>query len=199
MADSGANVKTPNLNEQHHHHKETHGLRDDIDEKSSMSDVKAPNVFERAKEEIEALVGAIHPKKESKSSESSLCGEARNSDVKDHLQSEKSESHSDKKEKKPNLIVKAKEEIESLIHKPHHHKETHGRSDDINENTPIGEVKGPNVFERAKEEIEALIQAIHPKKDSKDVVSSPKKEGGLPVTIGKGLEKICSPRSRNKD
>jgi len=41
-------------------------------------------------------------------------------------------------------------------------------SDDINETTPIPEVKGPNVFERVKEEFEAVIEAIHPKKDSED-------------------------------
>lgn len=74
----------------------------------------------------------------------------------------------EKNVKTPNLIEKAKEEIESLRNKPHHHKETHGMSYDIDENTPISEVKGPNVFERAKEEIEALIQTIHPKKDSGD-------------------------------
>lgn len=38
-------------------------------------------------------------------------------------------------------------------------------SDDIDESTPIDEVKGPSVFERAKEEIEAVFQAIHPKKE----------------------------------
>jgi hypothetical protein len=74
------------------------------------------------------------------------------------------------KAKKANIFVKAKEEIKSIIHhdksKHHHHdKETHGRSDDIDENTPISEVKGPNVFERVKEEFESVIQAIHPKKE----------------------------------
>lgn len=75
--------------------------------------------------------------------------------------------------KAPNFIKRAKEELEEFIHNKasfhhhhhHHHKETHGMSDDIDENTPISEVKGPNVFERAKEEIEALIQTIHPKKE----------------------------------
>lgn len=66
----------------------------------------------------------------------------------------------------PNLIEKAKDGMESLKHKPHHHKESHGRSDDIDENTPTSDVKAPNVFERAKEEIEAIIDVIHPKKDS---------------------------------
>jgi hypothetical protein len=75
------------------------------------------------------------------------------------------------KAKKVNIFVKAKEEIKSIIHhdksKHHHHdKETHGQNDDIDENTPITEVKGPNVFERVKEEFEAVLQAIHPKKES---------------------------------
>lgn len=51
-------------NHHHHNHKETHGLRDDIDEETPITDVKAPNVFQRAKEEIEAIVEAIHSKKE---------------------------------------------------------------------------------------------------------------------------------------
>lgn len=73
--------------------------------------------------------------------------------------------------------VKVQGETAPHGQKPHHHKETHGTSYDIDENTPISQVKGPNVFERAREEIEALIQTIHPKKDSGNGVSSPKKEG----------------------
>ncbi|KAK5792527.1 hypothetical protein PVK06_033642 [Gossypium arboreum] len=72
--------------------------------------------------------------------------------------------------KAPNIIERGKEEIEALFHhdkKPHHHKETHGRSDDIDENTAVDDVKGPNVFERVKEEVEAIVGAIHPKKESK--------------------------------
>lgn len=109
----------------------------------------------------------------------------------------------EKNRKSPNLIERAKEDIEALLHKKkpahHHHKETHGTSDDIDENTPISEVKGPNVFERAKEEVEALVQAIHPKKDSGSDISSSKKEGGFKMSIGKKLEKMCSPKSQNKD
>lgn len=45
-----------------------------------------------------------------------------------------------------------------------HDWETHGKSNDIDESTPINKVKGPNVFERAKEEIEALVEALHPKR-----------------------------------
>ncbi|PPS01579.1 hypothetical protein GOBAR_AA19079 [Gossypium barbadense] len=77
---------------------------------------------------------------------------------------------SEKDVKAPNIIERGKEEIEALFHhdkKPHHHKETHGRSDDIDENTAVDDVKGPNVFERVKEEVEAIVGAIHPKKESK--------------------------------
>ncbi|KAK4415701.1 hypothetical protein Salat_2677500 [Sesamum alatum] len=166
--DSGGkdSLKSKKLDSYSHHHKETHGLRDDIDVDTPMSDVKAPNVFERAKEEIEALVEAIHAKMESKSDGSPLYGETRDNGAKDSLKSKNSDSDSEKHVKAPNLTVKAKEE-KSPKHKPHH-KETHGLSDDIDENTPISQVKGPSVFERAKEEIEALIETIHSKKDSGD-------------------------------
>ncbi|XP_047308391.1 uncharacterized protein LOC124911904 [Impatiens glandulifera] len=120
--------------------KETHGLRDDIDESTQINDVKAPNVFERAKEEIDAIVQAIHTKKECKNHHH----EAKRSDTESV-----SHSHGSRDEK---------------VSKPHHHKETHGLSNDIDENTNVDEVKGPNVFERAKEEIEAIVQAIHSKK-----------------------------------
>ncbi|XP_030526492.1 uncharacterized protein LOC115738113 [Rhodamnia argentea] len=80
-----------------------------------------------------------------------------------------SDSSSGKDVKAPNIFERAKEEVEAVFHasrSPHHHKETHGMSNDIDENTPVDEVKGPSVFERAKEEIEAVVGAIHPKKDS---------------------------------
>lgn len=48
---------------------------------------------------------------------------------------------------------------------PPHHHETHGRRNDIDENTSLDEVRAPNVFERVKEEIEALVETIHPKKE----------------------------------
>lgn len=68
------------------------------------------------------------------------------------------------------MIERAKEEIEAITHankSPSHHKETHGTSDDIDENTQIDDVKGPNLFERVKEEVEALVGTILPKKESK--------------------------------
>ncbi|CAI9114359.1 OLC1v1015067C1 [Oldenlandia corymbosa var. corymbosa] len=75
----------------------------------------------------------------------------------------------DKHVKSPNLIERAKEEIEAVFHggkpsSPRHHQETHGRNDDIDDKTSADEVKGPNVFERVKEEIEAVVEAVHPKK-----------------------------------
>ncbi|XP_010908258.1 uncharacterized protein [Elaeis guineensis] len=127
------------------HHRETHGMSDDMDENTPVDKVKGPNVFERAKEEIEAIVEAITSKKE---------------------------SHHDPTTKKeenvmeaPNLTIRAHEEAKTLNRVKTHDKETHGTSNDIDENTPVDKVKGPSVFERAKEEIEALVETIHPKKE----------------------------------
>ncbi|CAH8338086.1 unnamed protein product [Eruca vesicaria subsp. sativa] len=160
-----------------------------------VSKVKAPNMFERAKEEFEAVIGVIHQHKSSRD------------------ESDKMEFKSEKPEdanKKQNMIRKAKEEIKSLFHskeKPHHHKETHARNDDIDENTHVDEVKAPNVFERAKEEIEAVIDTIHPKKNEIDGSDSPKssrsatpekERAGFGCSIGKWLEKICAPWGDNK-
>lgn len=46
-----------------------------------------------------------------------------------------------------------------------HEKETHGKSEEIDEKTPIEQVKGPNVFHRVKEEVEAVVQSVLPNKD----------------------------------
>ncbi|CAN1286522.1 hypothetical protein LINPERPRIM_LOCUS19334 [Linum perenne] len=134
----------------HRHDKETHGTSNDIDETTSVDEVKGPNVFQRAKEEIEALVETIHPKKEK--------------------EKEKKHHYHDKETLRgPNVFQRTKEEIEALVETMHHkkekEKETHGTSDDIDETTSINEVKGPNVFQRAKEEIEALVETMHHKKD----------------------------------
>jgi hypothetical protein len=105
--------------------------------------------------------------------------------------------------KEPNFIDRTKKKIEAITHhhmsSHNHHKETHGTSDDIDEKTPIYDVKAPNVFERAKEEIEAVIESVHPKKEKGNSVSSPHKEGGLGFSIGRTLEKVCSPRGSVKD
>ncbi|KAI3407420.1 uncharacterized protein J3R85_020990 [Psidium guajava] len=180
-----------------HHHKETHGTRNDIDENTPLSDVKAPNVFERAKEEVEALVQTIHLKKESPTHEK------RDQTVQTESNANGSPS-AENDGKGPNFIQKAKQEIKGIMHfkkSPcHHGKETHGLNEDIDENTPIDEIKAPNVFERAKEEIDAIVEAIHLKKESSnDVAKSPKKEHGFRYSIGKGLEKVCSPLVHKRD
>ncbi|KAM6583468.1 hypothetical protein CsatB_010470 [Cannabis sativa] len=161
--------QTPNLSERakeeiaHVHHKETHGMRDDIDVKTPLEDVRAPNLFERAKEEVEALIHTIHLKEES-----STRG-GRGEDRKENHNQQKPISNSEIHVETPNFIEKTKQKIEEIIHHEksphHHHRETHGTSDDIDENTPIDEVKGPNIFERAKEEIEAVWETILPKKN----------------------------------
>ncbi|KAH9611265.1 hypothetical protein KSS87_008938 [Heliosperma pusillum] len=77
----------------------------------------------------------------------------------------------EKKVKSPNLIDRAKKGFDEAFHRhksPRHHKETHGTSNDIDDNTPVESVKGPNVFQRVKEEVEAIVEAVHSKKDSKD-------------------------------
>ncbi|XP_004513432.1 uncharacterized protein [Cicer arietinum] len=149
------------------HHRETHGLNSDIDENTSLDDVKAPNVFERAKEEFQALAQVFHHNSEASSHDDIRVG---NQIAESNHKQETLKSPSETKAKKANIFVRAKEEIKAVIHhdksKHHHHKETHGRNDDINENTPIDEVKGPNVYERVKEEFQAVFQAIHPKKES---------------------------------
>lgn len=76
---------------------------------------------------------------------------------------------------------------------PSHHKETHGRGDDIDADIPISEFKGPNIFHRAKEEIEALVDTINSKKESDNYAASPKKDG-LRASISKKLNK-----NRNRD
>lgn len=105
--------------------------------------------------------------------------------------------------KAPNLIERAKEEIGAIFHHDkssnHHHKETHGKNNDIDETTPLNEVKAPNVFERAKEEIEAIVGAIHPKIGSNDSGSEPKEEGGFRHCLGMGLEKVCHPWGSKRD
>lgn len=115
-----------------------------------------------------------------------------------NIRDQSMEVESEKSVKPTNLIEKAKEEIQAFIHHENspriHHKETHGRRDDIDETTPIDEIKGPSILQRAKEELEALVETIHPKKESSDYVPSKvKEEGGFGASIGRGLEKVCSP------
>ncbi|CAI0473368.1 unnamed protein product [Linum tenue] len=59
---SATEGKHPNIHSPKHT-TETHGTSSDIDEKTTIDEVKGPGVFQRAKEEIEALVETIHPNK----------------------------------------------------------------------------------------------------------------------------------------
>ncbi|KAF7806740.1 DEAD-box ATP-dependent RNA helicase [Senna tora] len=169
-------VKSPNFVERAkeefeammHHHKENRGMKHNgIDENTSIEDIKAPNVFERVKEEFEAIADALHRKKESPTHEGR--DENKMAESKEKQKIPCSSPSSENNAKKPNILVKAKEEIESIIHHVksphHHHKETHGLRDDIDENTPTDEVKAPNVFERVIEEFEAAFEAMNAKKD----------------------------------
>ncbi|KAH6758202.1 neurofilament heavy protein [Perilla frutescens var. frutescens] len=45
------------------HDEETHGTSDDIDKNTPIDEVKGPSVIQRVKEEVEAVVGAVLPKK----------------------------------------------------------------------------------------------------------------------------------------
>ena len=62
-AESHKKDKEGSLQEIKTHTNETHGTSTDISENTPVDKVKGPNVFERAKEEIEAIAEAIHPKK----------------------------------------------------------------------------------------------------------------------------------------
>lgn len=101
--------------------------------------------------------------------------------------------------KAPNLIERAKEEIEAIMHREKkHNKETHGMRDDIDETTPIDEIKGPNVFERAKEEIGALVETIHSKKEHDHQMHSEDRKGFWEL-LGRSFEKFCSPFTPKRD
>ncbi|CAN1286524.1 hypothetical protein LINPERPRIM_LOCUS19334 [Linum perenne] len=99
----------------HRHDKETHGTSNDIDETTSVDEVKGPNVFQRAKEEIEALVETIHPKKEK---EKETHGTSDDID----------ETTSINEVKGPNVFQRAKEEIEALVETMHHKKDEDNKS-----------------------------------------------------------------------
>ncbi|OVA04449.1 hypothetical protein BVC80_1717g9 [Macleaya cordata] len=80
-------------------------MSDDIDENTSIDEIKAPSVFGRAKEEIEALVEAIHPKKK----ESETHG----------LSNDIDENTPIDEIKAPGVFERAKEEIEALVEAIH--------------------------------------------------------------------------------
>ncbi|KAL9666674.1 hypothetical protein QQ045_001010 [Rhodiola kirilowii] len=157
---------------------ETHGFRNDIDQTTALDDVKAPTVFERVKEELEALAQTIHSKKRDESETSVV--------AKNNFDLIAAGSNGNEKTSEPVNIKEG-----TTLHR---HKETHGRRNDINEDTPIDAVKAPSVLQRAKEEIEALVETIHPKKEP-----SVKGEGWFQHFIAVTLQKVCHPWDRKKD
>ncbi|XP_028774186.1 uncharacterized protein LOC114731211 [Neltuma alba] len=94
-----------------------------------------------AKEEVGAIVQGLHHKKHSPTH-----GKRDETKVAESKDKQKIPgSPQEKNAKKGNILVRAREEIDAIIHhkSPHrHHRETHGLSDDIDENTPNDEVKG---------------------------------------------------------
>ncbi|ESQ27919.1 hypothetical protein EUTSA_v10019375mg [Eutrema salsugineum] len=90
-------------------------------------------------------------------------------------QNRNSLSEEEKTIKSPNVLERVNEEIEAMSHheksRSRHHKETHGTSDDIDENTAVDDVKGPGFFQRLKEEVQAIfasfVGAVTPKPSSK--------------------------------
>lgn len=164
------------------HNKETHGLRDDIDVNTPLSDIKGPNVFERVKEEFEALVESIHQRKEDK-----------NQDSPSSVERDDATFTGSKYEKQSSLAETPKKKS-SFVHR----KETHGKGEDIDVDTPISEFRGPSIFHRAKEEIEAIVDTIQSKKESEPDTPSPKKEGGFRATISKKLHTIYT-KNKTRD
>ncbi|KAL8208453.1 hypothetical protein R6Q57_007865 [Mikania cordata] len=128
------------------HSKETHGRGEDIDADTPISEFKGPNIFHRAKEEIEAIVDTINSKREA---DRYATSPKKQSAFADHWGS------------------------------PRHYKETHGRGEEIDTDTPISEFKGPNIFHRAKEEFEAIVDTIHSKRESDRDAASPKQQSSL--------------------
>ncbi|XP_077216976.1 uncharacterized protein LOC143851429 [Tasmannia lanceolata] len=139
-------------------------------------EVKAPNLFERVKEEIEAVMHT--DKSHVHRTNGTRAG------IDDFNQA-----------KAPAILERAKEPNQT---KRSHNKETHGTSSEIDEHTPVDEVKAPNIFERAKEEVEAIVETIHPKKQP-DHNSSSKKEGGFWGFLGRSLEKFCFPWDKKRN
>ncbi|XP_078170349.1 uncharacterized protein LOC144564616 [Carex rostrata] len=113
------------------HDKETHGRSEDIDENTSPEKVKAPNLIERAKEEVEALVGTIRPHPKNHHDQQTLEKDA-SSGKDEKTKTHKQETHGTSadidedtpisKVKGPNIFERAKEEIEAIVEAIHPHK-----------------------------------------------------------------------------
>ncbi|XP_076886771.1 uncharacterized protein LOC143536728 isoform X1 [Bidens hawaiensis] len=197
------------------HRRETHGRGEDIDVDTPIGEFKGLNIFHRAKEEIEAIIqskresdkDAASPKKQS-----SLADKGSPKHRKEtHGRGEDINIDTPISEfKGPNVFDRAKEEFAAIVDivqskresdhaaakkqskiaagSPSHRKETHGRGEDIDPDTPASEFKGPNIFHRAKEEIQAIADTIQSKKESDKDAETPKKDG-LRASISKKLQK----------
>ncbi|CAN6224230.1 unnamed protein product [Urochloa humidicola] len=113
------------MNKDKLHDKETHGTSSDINENTSLDKVKGPNLLERAKEEIEALAGAVHTNMEHHSSGKKDESHKEEKDgslqkIKTHTNethgtsADISENTPVDKVKGPNVFERAKEEIEAI-------------------------------------------------------------------------------------
>ncbi|GLT79106.1 hypothetical protein SLA2020_506110 [Shorea laevis] len=115
--------------------------------------VKGPNIFERAKEDIEAVVHTVkihhhhHHHKETHGMRQDIDENTPLGDV-----------------KAPNVFERAKEEIEALVEAIHQRKEskTHDKRDqltkaELHHEKSETEVKVPNLIERTKEEFQAIF------------------------------------------
>lgn len=117
------------------------------------------------------------------------------------LQSLFCDSLVEKKVEAPNLHDKSKEETEVDIHivkEKVHKRETHGQSNDVDENTPLNKIKGPNIFQRAKEEIEAIAGTIHPRTEP-DLKPQEETQENFRGFFARLFEKICSPHNAKRD
>ncbi|XP_076918793.1 uncharacterized protein LOC143579339 isoform X2 [Bidens hawaiensis] len=196
------------------HRRETHGRGEDIDVDTPIGELKGPNIFHRAKEEFEAIVQSkresdknpASPKKRSSLSDKGSPKHRKET----HGRGEDINIDTPISEfKGPNVFDRAKEEFAAIVDivqskresdraaakkkskitgSPSHRKETHGRGEDIDTDTPASEFKGPNIFHRAKEEIQAIADTIQSKKESDKDAETPKKDG-LRASISKKLQK----------
>lgn len=102
-------------------------------------------------------------------------------------------------------VEKAKEGVEKA--KEVLDREIHGKSKDINEKTPISEVKAPNIAGRVKEEVVAIVDTLQSfsKQDETSIVIEgeikkvEKKEDDCVTSLAQGLQKVCAPWSIKKE
>ncbi|KAJ9547894.1 hypothetical protein OSB04_020437 [Centaurea solstitialis] len=147
--------------------KETHGLRDDIDVNTPLSDIKGPNVFERVKEEFEAIVEIINQRREEKNQDSPSSVERDDAFTGSKYEKQSSPEEDNKSGSSKLKQVNVKVKPESPKRKPSfiHHKETHGKGEDIDVNTPISEFRGLASFIVLKKRSRPLLTQFSRRKN----------------------------------